>query len=308
MRIRFDFSSRRTRRIDPHNRHRQGFITLAKEVIRVSDIIIEVLDARFLNKTRNAHLERMILSSHKQIIYALNKSDLVNVKELKSSDLVQGLNPHVFISSTQKTGGKKLRDHIKILSKRILKDPERQVKTEEEKLKKYRHGKGYETFLKTGDEVYVGIIGYPNVGKSSLINLLAGSGSAKVSPRSGFTKGIHKVRLADGIILLDTPGLITEEDAAATHSSRLAKHTLIGVRTHDTSKNPDFIVAEMMKEYPGILEEHYKIEANGDSEELLEKLGRRLNYIKKKDQVDTDRTARQILKDWQQGKIKFFEK
>jgi ribosome biogenesis GTPase A len=59
-----------------------------------------------------------------------------------------------------------------------------------------------------------------------------------------------------------------------------------------------------MKEYPNILEKYYKINAKADSEVLIEKLGKKLNYIKKGNLIDETRTAKKILKDWQEGKIK----
>ncbi|MDP4039519.1 MAG: GTPase [Candidatus Pacearchaeota archaeon] len=312
MRIRYDFSSRRTRRIDPHNKHKRDFFTLGKEVILVSDIILEVLDARFIGRTRNKKIEEIILLKGKKIIHVINKSDLVNVKELRGSEEIKDFENCVFVSSTKKTGGKRLRDRIKIIAKRLIKErlkdgtDEKEIneKRDTEKLTKYRHGEGFKNFLKTGKEIHVGVIGYPNTGKSSLINLLAGSGSAKVSARSGFTKGIHKIKLSDDIILLDTPGIITEEDASSVQAKRLAHHSIIGSRTYDTVKSPDFIIAEIMKQYPNLLEKYYEIPAEGDSELLLEELGKRWSFLKKKGLIDLDRTARKVLKEWQEGKIK----
>ena len=60
----------------------------------------------------------------------------------------------------------------------------------------------------------------------------------------------------------------------------------------------------MVKEYPGILEKYYNINAKGDSETLLEMLGRRLNYLKRNNIVDETRTAKHILREWQEGKIR----
>ena len=64
------------------------------------------------------------------------------------------------------------------------------------------------------------------------------------------------------------------------------------------------VVSRLMIEYPNILERHYKIDANGDSEILIEQLGKKLNYLKKGSLIDETRTAKQILKDWQEGKIR----
>ncbi|MBS3083408.1 hypothetical protein J4423_01240 [Candidatus Pacearchaeota archaeon] len=79
---------------------------------------------------------------------------------------------------------------------------------------------------------------------------------------------------------------------------------MIGVRTYDSTKNPEFVVAEIMQDNPGLFEYHYKINAEGDSEVLLEELGRKRNFLIKGGAIDTDRTARIILKEWQSGKIR----
>src|SRR3989344_1320526 len=102
MRIRYSFSSRRTRQIDSSNKHRVAYPKLALEVIRISDIILEILDARFIKETRNLELEREITSLEKKIIYILNKVDLVNLEDLKASEILNELKPYVLISCKQK--------------------------------------------------------------------------------------------------------------------------------------------------------------------------------------------------------------
>ena len=64
------------------------------------------------------------------------------------------------------------------------------------------------------------------------------------------------------------------------------------------------MVIELMKEFRGVLEKHYKIRSKYDSEILLEELGKRKGFVKKGGVVDEDKTARFILKEWQEGKIK----
>jgi len=304
MRVKYTFSSRKTRKIDTHNKHRQEYPSLAKEVIISSDIVLEVLDSRFIKETRNYEMENFAREHGRIVIYILNKADLVNHKELEESGAVSDLDPYIFISCKKNQGRRDLRALIKIESKNIKKAKSKNTEDENSHLEIHKHGIGLKKFFKTGNEIHVGIIGYPNVGKSSLINMLSGKGAAKTSPKAGFTRGIQKVRLAKDIILLDTPGVMSDEDAAASQASNLKKHAMIGVRTYDSTKNPEFIIAELMNEFPNTFEEHYKIEANGDSEILLEDLGRKRNLLLKGGVVDTDRTARLILKDWQSGKIK----
>ena len=306
MRVRFSFSSRRTRKIDSHNKHRQDYPSLAKEVIISSDIVLEILDARFIKETRNYAMEAFAREHGKVLIYIINKADLVNTQEVEASGILEDTKPYVFLSCVNHHGRRELRETIKIQAKNFKRGKKR-IQTEQssdEHIEIHKIGQGYQKFFKTGTQVHVGIIGYPNVGKSSIINMLTGKGAARTSPKAGFTRGIQKVKLADGIILLDTPGVMSDEDAAASQSLHLKKHAMIGVRTYDSTKNPEFVVAEIMQDNPGLFEYHYKIQADGDSEVLLEELGKKRNFLVKGGAIDTDRTARIILKEWQSGKIR----
>ncbi len=325
MRVKFTFSSRHTRTADTHNKHRQSYPELAKEVIAAADVVLEILDARFIKDTRNFVMENYALEHGKLLIYVINKVDLVNIKELENSPEFLELNPRVLLSCTSHQGRGLLRDRIKIEAKRFAKKMVAEDKSnirlnektterresrfedepigQDDKLQIHRHGVGYRTFLKTGKEVHVGIIGYPNVGKSSIINMLTGRGAARTSPRAGFTRGIQKVKLAEGLLLLDTPGVMSDEDAAESQKVHLKKHATIGVRTYDSTRHPEFIVAEIMAEHPQIFENHYEISADGDSEVLLEELGKKRKFLLKGGFVDMDRAARLVLKEWQSGTI-----
>ncbi len=285
MRVRYSFSSRKTGTIEGTNLHKVPFPKLVREIIRTSDIILEILDARFIEKTRNLELEALIKSQNKNLIYILNKADLVDANEVRNKADILGIRPYVLFSCKTKMGRSELRTRIKIEVKKLHIQKE----------------KGFK-------RAQVGIIGYPNTGKSSLINLLAGRSSAGVSAASGFTKGIQKIRLTSDIILLDTPGVVPEKEDFANTIDITKKHAEIGVQTYDRVKNPDFIVSTLMKEYPKVLEGYYKISADGDAEVLIEELGRRSNLLTKGNKVDIDRTARLILKDWQLGKIRIHKK
>jgi ribosome biogenesis GTPase A len=313
MRVKFSFSSRKTRKIDSHNKHRQEYPSLAREVISSSDVILQVLDARFVKETRNYQMEEYAREHGKLLIYILNKADLVDHKKMEESGELKDLYPYIFVSCKKNQGRRELRQVIKMQAKNFKRARKKEQKTqeeltEEEKLQEHlqlhKHGIGYKKFFKTGDEVHVGVIGYPNVGKSSLINMLTGKGAARTSPKAGFTRGIQKVRLGEKLMLLDTPGVMSDEDAAASQLAHLKKHAMIGVRTYDSTKNPEFVVAQIMGDNPGLFESHYRIEANGDSEILLEELGKKRSLLIKGGNVDLDRTARLVLKDWQSGKIR----
>jgi len=100
MRVRYLFSSKKTgksRKPFSVNSHKQEFPKLVREVIRTADIILEILDSRFVSKTRNPELEEYILSQDKKIIYILNKADLVDVNALKENPETFELNPKIII-------------------------------------------------------------------------------------------------------------------------------------------------------------------------------------------------------------------
>ncbi len=274
MRVKYLFSSRHTGRArDSANylKQRQKYPDLLKKILEQSQIILEVLDARFVEETRNKEMEREIMEKNNKIIYVINKSDL----NPEPGNLPS---PSVSVSCKNRKGIKNLRTMIKILASKIPKNKE--------------------------GKVIVGVIGYPNTGKSSLINLLIGRGSAGTGADAGFTKGIQKLRLSGEITLLDSPGVIPQKEYSSSDTKIISRNTKLGARSHSQIKNPEQAVDELAREFPGMLEEHYKINADNDSEILLETLGRRKNFLLKKGKIDTDKTARLILKDWQEGKIR----
>jgi ribosome biogenesis GTPase A len=277
MRIRYIFSSRHTKTLKAGNRHKKGVFTVIKEVIKISDVVLIVLDARFIDKSRNEEVENEIKSLNKKLVY-VNKVDLVNLEELKKNPILEQIKPYVLFSCKSHLGRGDLRERIKIEAKRGLK------------------GKQFKI-------AHIGIVGYPNTGKSSLINLLVGRNAVTASSESGYTQGMHKIRFAKNILILDSPGVIPSKEDNV-ESGAIKKQAEINARTSSKVQNPEFIVHTLMQDHPNLFERHYNIEARGDAEILIEEIGKKHKFLLKKGLIDTDRTARLILKDWQEGKIR----
>ena len=268
--------SKKTKGKSPNTHKHKSYVpSIINRVIEEADIILEVLDSRFIKKTRNFEIEKKAKKLGKIIIYIFNKSDLININKIKLDMELEKLKPNLFLSSKERRGYANLKKIIKIESKKLKQE-----------------------------FVNIGVVGYPNTGKSSLINLLTRKSAVKTSSEAGYTKGMQKIKLSKGLYLIDTPGIIPILEKSSTSIKNLVKHSQIGAVTWDKAKDPELVVDRLMKEYPGVLEKYYKIKAKMDSEFLIENLGKKLNYLKKGNLVDEVRTAKQILKDWQEGKIR----
>jgi ribosome biogenesis GTPase A len=259
------------------SKQRQKFPDLLLQIVSLSDIVLQILDSRFINQTRNREIEELISKKKKKILFVLNKSDLIKKSKIKKSTL-ENIRPYIFTSAIKRSGGKELRDKVKAFAKKI--EPKEK-----------------------GERISVGVIGYPNTGKSSLINLLIGKTSAKVGAKAGFTKGIQKLKLSKEIILLDSPGVIPNDKYSTSDPLKMSENAIVGARDYSDVKDPEIAIFQLVKLYKKEFEEYYKFEFE-DDEDLMEKLGLKQNILRKGGKVNTDQVARRILRDWQQGKIK----
>jgi len=153
-------------------------------------------------------------------------------------------------------------------------------------------------YVKGKEKLIVGVLGYPNVGKSSVINALKGKGSAPVSPESGFTKGERLVKITKKIYLIDTPGVYPYLERDET------KYALIAVVDYSKVKDPETAALKLIRLLQGKVEEYYGVESGKDEMETLENIALKLKRLKKGAVPDTEQTARIILRDWQFGNIR----
>lgn len=274
MKFKKTWKANRPKDFEKINKQREKYPEIVLKLINICDVILEVLDARFIEETRNKELEELIKNKGKRLIFVLNKIDLVDIEKLK---IPEDLKPRVFVSCAKRIGSKKLREIIK-----------REVRYRNEKF----------------NRAQVGVIGYPNTGKSSLINFLVGKKTSGTAKEAGFTKGLQKVKLTSKILLIDTPGVIPQKIYSNTEVDKISFHAKVGARNYDKVKNPEFIVQDLLLNYSKEICSYYGLEEEKEAEIFLEKLGRKKNFLISGGNVDIDRTARLVLKDWQEGKIK----
>ncbi len=238
---------------------KRSYWRIVGKIISKSDIILEILDARNFEESRNEEVEDKVKRRGKKLILVANKVDLISKKEQKK------LKNCVYVSTKERKG-------IGILRQKILS-------------------------LAPRHKVVVGVVGYPNTGKSSVINSLAGRHKAKTSPKSGFTRGYQYIRIGR-ILLIDTPGVFSfgEKDDV--------KLALIGSKDQTRLKDPEFVALKLIKVLKGKVEEFYKIKDEKSYEKKLVLIALKLRKLKKGNEPNTIETAKIIIKDWQKGKIR----
>ena len=238
---------------------------MVNKVMRGADIILLIGDARMPKESFNQEVFDKAQRNGIKVIYVLNKCDLIKDEEQTFTDPDI---PYIIYTSAIK--------HMSTL--RLYK-----------KIREFSKGK----------DAVVGVVGYPNTGKSSVINALKGRKSAPTSSQAGFTRGVQKIRVSRGIVLLDTPGVIPYKERD------FSKHAIIAAKDPYHLRDPENVVFDLMEKEPGIVEKHYKVEVSEDNnyEEILEKIAMKNNLFLKGRKPDTKRAALIILSDWQKGRL-----
>ncbi len=265
-----------------------------KRIIIESDIVLEILDARLVELSRNEEVERLIKEIKRPVIFVINKSDLVSKQSIREQiERLKQEGEVVFVSSENKQSAKILTSKIKqvfeIYGKRDMRKKLMGKPTPE-----YREAKG---------EIVVGVLGYPNVGKSSIINMLAHRKKAKVSKKAGTTHGIHWIKASDEIKLIDSPGVIPlKKDDNIKYGLIGAKDT---ERLKDSEIVADSIIKLFMKNNKKAFCDFYGVRAEKeDYDSIINQLGKKKSFLIKGGRIDENRTAVLIVKDWQQGRLR----
>ena len=108
---------REKRHLEKIKKQKRKYPSVAKKIIEASDIILQVLDARFIQDTRNTELEEEIKAKEKRIINVINKFDLITKKDLSNKESNE-LYPYVFVSCTKRKNIKKTKRLDKNRSKK----------------------------------------------------------------------------------------------------------------------------------------------------------------------------------------------
>ena len=257
---------------------------MIEEHLKAVDVVAELLDARIPVSSANPMVEELVLGKPRIII--LNKADLANPRATDqwiSYYEKKGI-PVLPTSVGNSKNKKKLRQGIRETAEPIL-------------AKWKRRG------MKSRS-VRLMILGIPNVGKSSLINFLAGTAATRTANTPGHTRGKQWVRLSEGLDLLDTPGVLWPKFDDQTAALRLAATGAIAGDVFNASEVVAELMSSLAKTSPEILKEQYNIEnPDQDPQVLLEQAGRRRGCLLPGGNIDFDRAEMVVLRDFRNGKL-----
>ena len=152
-------------------------------------------------------------------------------------------------------------------------------------------------------EIKVGVVGVPNVGKSTLINKLAGRKVASVGNKPGVTKQVNWLKTNCGLLLLDTPGILWPKIEDNEEALNLASTATIKTEILNMTDIGGYLVSFLKNYYPHILKERYKIEVAKDPNEVFASIAKKIGAMSN-GETDYEKVSLRLYNDVVSGKIK----
>lgn len=257
---------------------------LITDNLKLVDVVVELLDARIPQSSANPMLREIIAG--KPCLIALNKADLADRESTRawiSYFRSQGIKATAIDSMT----GKGMKQLTKLAAELAKPKTEKLVS----KGAKARSAR-------------LMIVGIPNVGKSSLINRLAGSAKAKAENRPGVTRAKQWIRIAQGLELLDMPGILWPKFEDPVVGLRLAFTGAINDEVYDLGDITCLLLEYLREHYPAELKARFNLaELSDDNVKLLEDIGKKRGCLVKGGAVDYEKAERLILTEFRAGKL-----
>lgn len=255
-----------------------------EEKLKQVDIVFELLDARLPLSSQNPMIASIIQKKPRLIL--LMKSDLADaqINQLWIKYFSEQHFSTILIDAKTGKGIKK----IYSTAEKVLTP-----------LFESRKKKGIRSRM-----VKAMILGIPNVGKSTLINCLAGRSATNIGNRPGVTKVQQWIRIGKSMELLDTPGILWPKFDSTEVSFRLGA---TGAIKNEILPREDIalqLVQFLLDRYPKQLQERYKLPSlEIESLDCFEKIGKKRGCLRKGGQIDTEKTADVILQDFRLGRL-----
>lgn len=249
-----------------------------EEVIPKIDVIIEVLDARIPFSSENPMIRR--IRKDKPVIKVLNKRDLADPEMtalwLEHLEKEQGVKA-MAITTEQVSEVNKIMELCRKLA------PHRE---------------------EMGKNIRTMIMGIPNVGKSTIINTLAGRVVAKTGNQPAVTRQQQRINLQNGVVLSDTPGILWPKVENPHSGFRLAATGAVKDTAMEYDEVAFYTVEYLAKAYPELLKKRYNLDALPEHEvELMEAIGEKRGCLRSGGRIDLHKASEILINDLRNGAL-----
>ena len=254
-----------------------------KEKLDLIDIVYEIVDSRIPKSSRIVDLDELIKDKPRIIIFT--KYDLCD-KSITDNYISELEKKYVVLKTNLKENSN--------INKVIIDKTEELLKNiNVKRLEKGLNKRNYRAL----------VIGIPNVGKSTLINRLAGRNIAKTGNIPGVTKNLSWIKLNKNIELLDTPGILWPKINDALQALNLASLSSIKEEILNKEEISIYIINTLHKYYPVLLKNKYNIDDVSDMNIAFDTIGRKRGCLMKGNIVDLEKVYTVIMNDLKEGKI-----
>ena len=248
------------------------------EVLSQVNLIIELLDCRLPYSSQNPAIAK--LSQDKPCIKVLSKSDLADPEITAQWQSYFESTASVKTLLTTLEQSDKARKLIQLCHKLASRKS------------------------KAGSNIVVMITGIPNVGKSTLINAVAGRKVAKTGDEPAITKGQQKIKIGEGIMFLDTPGILWPKIHNENSGYRLAASGAIRDTATEVEDVAMYLSGFLLRHYPQLLVERYELVAIPESDiEFLELMAARRGCLRGGGHVDFEKVSSILVNEFRAGTL-----
>ena len=259
---------------------------LIKEKYDLIDIVYEVIDARMPKSSKIKDIDELL--KDKPRILVMTKKDLCDMNETKKW-IKYYEEKGYYVVAVDLSQNNSVNEIVELTHK-ITKD-----------IQDKREAKGL-----AKKEIRALVIGIPNVGKSTLINRMAGKKVAVIGNNPGVTKSLSWIKTTSGILLLDSPGILWPKLSEEEVALNLASLTAIPRDILPVDRIAIHILNKLNDNYPDILKSRYNLDYvdNDLLDEVYDTIGRKIGAVVSGGEIDYDRVSKTILEDIKNERVK----